>query len=67
MPNDLDMSVYVLVTANQHKFEVTLATVWVHRRDLKGKISVATTHVKLPMPMLKARVKIIGIGNGNIR
>ena len=61
------MSLYVLVTMNQQTLDVTLANVWVQRRDRKGRISVATTQVRLPMPTLKARVKIIKIGKGNMR
>ena len=64
-PNCDDMSLYVLVTTNQQRLEVTLATVWVHLLDLTGRISVATTHVRLPMPTLKAKVKRMRIGKGS--
>ena len=34
-------------------------------RDLTGRISVATTQVRLPRPRLKAVVKIISRGSGS--
>ncbi len=42
----------VFVTTNHHRLEVMFAMVCVHRFDLTGRISVATTQVRLPMPTL---------------
>ena len=42
-----------------------LAMVWVQPLDLTGRISVATTQVRLPRPRLKAMVKIMRRGRGS--
>ena len=59
------MSRKVLVMMNQQKLEVTLAMVWVMPLDLTGRISVATTQVRLPRPRLKATVKHMRRGSGS--
>ena len=55
----------VLVTRNQQMLEVRLARVWVQPLELTGNTSVATTHVRLPSPKLKATVKPRMRGRGN--
>ena len=42
-----------------------LAMVWVMPLDLTGRISVATTQVRLPRPRLKATVKHMRRGSGS--
>jgi hypothetical protein len=44
---------------------VTFATVCVHLFELTGRTSVATIHVRLPMPTLKEAVNTMRIGSGS--
>ena len=51
----------------QRQTELTDRQRDIYLRDLTGKISVATTQVKLPIPTLNETVKMIRIGRGSHR
>ena len=57
----------VLVTMNHERLEVRVARVWVQDRDRTGRISVAITQVREPMPAIHLGLENVGIGQFRLR
>ena len=57
----------VLVTMNHERLEVRVASVWVQDRDRTGRISVAITQVREPMPAIHLGLESVGIGQFRLR
>ena len=57
----------VLVTMNHERLEVRVARVWVQDRDRTGRISVAITQVREPMPAIDLALESVGINQFRLR